>query len=229
MCDFNIIKPIATIHTDFPQKFGIPRQSGLIEELKGSIIFEKDFQNPDAVRGLDGFSHLWIIWLFDNTTRAKFVPTVRPPRLGGSERMGVFATRSPFRPNPIGLSCVRLDSIEETKNQGCILHVSGPDMMDGTRIIDIKPYLPFTDSYPMASTGYIKENPWHELSVNISDELLALIPEEKKESLLKILRMDPRSADKKASGKSCAMYFANMNIIFEVTNDLLTVTAIESS
>lgn len=223
-----IINPIATIHTDFPQKFGIPRQSGMIEELKGTIIFEKEYQNPDALRGLEGFSHLWLLWLFDDTTRDKFVPTVRPPRLGGSERMGVFATRSPFRPNPIGLSCVKLDYIENTNTNGNILHVLGADMKDGTRIIDIKPYLPFVDSYPEAAAGYITQNPWTELTLHISEELLALIPAEKRESLLKVLKMDPRSANKKASGKECALYFADLNVKFSVENNILTVLSIET-
>lgn len=148
------IKTIARIQSDFPEKFGIPRQSGLIQELKAKIIFEPEYRNPDALKGLEGYSHIWLIWGFSKAVRKHWSPTVRPPRLGGNQRMGVFATRSPFRPNPLGLSLVRLDGIEPTEESGSILHVSGADLMDGTPIFDIKPYLPYVESYPDACGGF---------------------------------------------------------------------------
>ena len=172
------MRPIATIHTDFPTKFGIPRQGGLIEELHSTIVFEPEFRNPDALRGLEEFSHLWLIWQFSDALRDTWSPTVRPPRLGGNVKKGVFATRSPFRPNPIGLSVVKFDGMEQT-NKGVILHISGADLMDGTPIYDIKPYLPHIDAIPDASGGFAKEVSVYELQVIFPDALLQKLPEEK--------------------------------------------------
>ena len=183
---------IAHIRTDFPTKFGIPRQSGLVEELKGRIIFEPEYRNPDAVRGLDGFSHLWLIWQFSGTKRDSWSPTVKPPRLGGNTRMGVFATRSPFRPNDIGLSSVRLEKIEITHELGAVLHVAGADLMDGTAIYDIKPYLPYTDSHPEAAAGFAGAVLNYELEVVFPSELLARIPEDRHEAIIAVLKQDPR-------------------------------------
>ena len=168
------LKIIARIQTDFPAKFGIPRQSGMVEELKGKIVFDPEYRNPEAVRGLEGFSHIWLIWEFSEAKRDEWSPTVRPPRLGGNVRKGVFATRSPFRPNPIGLSAVKLCKVEIDAIMGPVLHVSGADLMDGTPIYDIKPYIPFADSYPYASSGFINEVDRNNLKIIFPDELLTV-------------------------------------------------------
>ena len=157
------MRPIAHIRSDFPTKFGIPRQAGLVEELRATVIFEPEFRDPEALRGIDGFSHLWLIWEFSQARRDSWSPTVRPPRLGGNTRMGVFATRSPFRPNPIGLSCVKLVGVERTDAFGTVLHVAGADLMDGTPIYDIKPYIPFTDCHAGAAAGFVDRNTWRTL------------------------------------------------------------------
>ena len=185
------MKTIAHIKTDFPEKFGIPRQSSRLYDLKGEILFIPEFRHPDAVKGLDGFDYIWLLWKFDVPEKDNFTATVRPPRLGGNVRMGVFATRSPFRPNPIGLSCVHLDSVELTGN-GPVLKVSGVDMKDGTKILDIKPYLPSYDSHPDAKEGFTKDSIDHHLEVNISDDFLALFPREKRAGILGLLADDPR-------------------------------------
>ena len=178
------LKIIARIRSDFPSKFGIPRQSGLVEELKAELVFEPEYRNPEALRGIEGFSHIWLIWLFSEAVRASWSPTVRPPRLGGNTRMGVFATRSPFRPNPIGLSAVRLDGIRRDETLGQVLLVSGADLMDGTPILDIKPYLPFADSYPQASGGFTGQKIDGPLKVEVSQPLLAQVPKEHRQALL---------------------------------------------
>ena len=173
------IKPIARMCSDFPSKFGIPRQSGLVEELRSTVVFEPEFRNPDTLRGLEGFSHLWIIWQFSEAVRSNWSPTVRPPRLGGNTRMGVFATRSPFRPNNLGLSCVKLLGVEQTEN-GAVIHVAGADLMDGTPIFDIKPYIPYSDSHPEALGGFTDTAEDFLLEVEFPESLLRQLPEEKR-------------------------------------------------
>lgn len=216
------MKIIAQIHTDFSTKFGIPRQSGIVESLKGTIIFEPEYRNPDAFRGLDGFSHIWIIWQFSEAIREEWSPTVRPPRLGGNKRVGVFSTRSPFRPNPIGLSSVKLEKIEYHPELGPVLHVSGADLMDKTPIYDIKPYLPYTDSHPEAVDGFVTEYKNDSLEVDFPEELLCLIPEEHRETLIKVLAQDPRPSYQKDSKRIYGFEYGGFDIRFTVENDLLT-------
>ena len=184
---------IARIHNDFSSKFGIPRQSGIIETLKATIVFEPAYRNADALRGLEGFSHIWLIWEFSETARDIWSPTVRPPRLGGTKRMGVFATRSPFRPNPIGLSSVKLEHIELHATLGPILHISGADLMHNTPIYDIKPYLPYTDSHPDAIGGFADTTKAHALHVKFPESLLSLIPNKLQESLISVLSPRPQA------------------------------------
>lgn len=217
------MKTIATIKTDFPEKFGIPRQSSRIVELKGEIIFTPKYRHPDAVKGLEGFDYLWILWKFDVPEKENFTATVRPPRLGGNVRMGVFATRSPFRPNPIGLSCVHLDAIDFT-NEGPVLKVSGVDMKDGTEIIDIKPYLPSYDSHPDAKEGFTKDSVNHHLEVEISDSFLSVFPEEKRAGIFAILADDPRPSYQDDPERIYGVAYAGYNIQFKVSAGILTVT-----
>ena len=188
------INVIAHIHSDFPTKFGIPRQSGLVKGLEAYIVFEPEYRIEQAFRGLEGYSHIWLLWQFSDALRSEWSPTVRPPRLGGNKRMGVFATRSPFRPNNIGLSAVKLERIVNDPELGTVLYVSGADLKDGTPIYDIKPYLPYTDSYADAECGFAGEVFGHSLEVSIPEELLNLVPEEKREPLLGLLAQDPRPA-----------------------------------
>lgn len=218
---------IAHIRTDFPTKFGIPRQSGLVEELKGRIIFEPEYRNPDAVRGLDGFSHLWLIWQFSGTKRDSWSPTVKPPRLGGNTRMGVFATRSPFRPNDIGLSSVRLEKIEITHELGAVLHVAGADLMDGTAIYDIKPYLPYTDSHPEATAGFAGAVLDYELKVAFPPKLLARIPEDRHEAIIAVLKQDPRPSYHDMPDRVYGVEFAGFDVRFTVREGVLTVCEVE--
>ncbi len=220
---------IAHIRTDFPTKFGIPRQSGLVEELKGRIIFEPEYRNPDAVRGLDGFSHLWLIWQFSGTKRDSWSPTVKPPRLGGNTRMGVFATRSPFRPNDIGLSSVRLEKIEITHELGAVLHVAGADLMDGTAIYDIKPYLPYTDSHPEAAAGFAGAVLNYELEVVFPSELLARIPEDRHEAIIAVLKQDPRPSYHDMPDRVYGVEFAGFDVRFTVREGVLTVCEVVSA
>ena len=220
------MKPIAHIFTDFPDKFGIPRQSGLIDELVGKIVFEKEYRDPSALKGLEQFSHIWLIWEFSQAKRDTWSPTVRPPRLGGNKRMGVFATRSPFRPNPIGLSSVKLKEIAIEK-EGPVLYVTGADLMNGTPIFDIKPYIPLSDCHPDASEGYTGETKLHLLQVVCEENLLAVIPKEKQTALLKTLAQDPRPAYLDDPTREYGITFGNHNIKFTVTDDVLTVTKIE--
>jgi tRNA-Thr(GGU) m(6)t(6)A37 methyltransferase TsaA len=221
-------KIIAHIRTDFPTKFGIPRQSGLIDELKGEIVFEPQYRVPEAVRGLEGFSHIWIIWQFSEAVRDGWSPTVRPPRLGGNKRMGVFATRSPFRPNAVGLSCVRLEEIVHGGKDGTVLRVAGADLMDGTPIIDIKPYLPLSDCHPEASGGFSSERAGYALEVDFPKELLEKVPKCKREALRAVLSHDPRPAYQEDSERVYGFEFAGMEIKFTVADGKLTVVSAEN-
>ena len=218
---------IAHIRSDFSEKFGIPRQSGLVDSTRATIVFEPEYRNPDAFRGLDGYSHLWLIWQFSETVREDWSPTVRPPRLGGNKRMGVFATRSPFRPNPIGLSSVRITGIDLHSAEGPIIHVAGADLLDGTPIYDIKPYLPYTDSHPDARGGFGFTPGEGAVNVRISDELLAKIPKELRESALDLLREDPRPGYQNDPNRVYYMAYADFEIGFTVDGDILTVTEIK--
>ena len=222
-----IIEEIARIKTDFPTKFGIPRQSGIVKDLKGTIVFERKYQDPNAIRGLDGFSHIWVIWGFSENYGKEYSPTVRPPRLGGNERMGVFATRSPFRPNNLGLSCLKLDKIEQTKENGYVLHVSGADMMDNTPIYDIKPYLAFSDSIEDAKGGFSSEIGEYKLRVNVDKNLLSDLPKEKFDTLCRILAEDPRPAYIEDENRIFGFLFCDREIKFKVKEKELTVVSVE--
>ena len=227
------LKVIAHIRTDFPTKFALPRQSGLSKELIGTIVFEREYQNPDALRGLSDYSHIWLIWGFsEGFASAKdgnktFSPTVRPPRLGGNRRMGIFATRSPNRPNPIALSCVKIESIEKTEDSGHVIHVSGIDMMDNTPIYDIKPYLPHTECIPDAIGGFAVPAAEHALTVDCVPELLSKIPESKRPGLLEVLSEDPRPSYQDDPGREYGFPYAGFEIKFKVQNNHLTVTSID--
>ena len=218
---------IGRIHTDFPTKFGIPRQSGLVDELKGTIIFEPEYRNPDAFRGIEDFSHIWLLWGFAEAVRETLSLTVRPPRLGGNKRLGVFATRSPFRPNAVGLSCVKLEKVELHTDQGPVLHVSGADLMDGTPIYDIKPYLPFADSHPEASGGYTDQTKEYGLQVKISEEILSMVSEEKRDALKAVLAHDPRPSYQNDLERIYGMEFAGYEVKFRVEDGILYVINIE--
>lgn len=217
---------IAKIYTDFPEKFGLPRQSGLVDELQGKIIFESKYRNPDALRGLEEFSHIWLIWGFHKSKQEGWSPMVKPPRLGGNTKMGVFATRSPNRPNNLGLSCVRLDKIENHKDYGLILHVSGVDLMDQTPIYDIKPYLPYCDSHPDASEGFAENVKENVLKVEIKDELLSLIPVKHHKALIGVLKQDPRPSYHNDPERIYGFYFAGYNIRFRVQDNVISVCEI---
>ena len=217
------INPIARMHSDFATKFGIPRQSGLVEELRSSIVFEPEYRNADALRGIEDFSHLWIIWQFSEAVRDGWSPTVRPPRLGGNTRMGVFATRSPFRPNNLGLSCVKLLSVEQTDEFGTVLHVGGADLMDGTPIFDIKPYIPYSDCHPDAAGGFTDTAGDFLLEVNFPVELLQKLPEDKREAAIGVLSHDPRPSYQRKPGRIYGLNFAGFDIRFTVDDNLLNV------
>ena len=220
------MKVIAHIHTDFPTKFGIPRQSGIIPSLQATIVFEPDYRNPEAVRGLEEFSHIWILWEFSQAVRDTWSPTVRPPRLGGNVRKGVFATRSPFRPNPIGLSSVRLEHIEFDAKLGPVLYVTGADLMDGTPIYDIKPYIAYTDSHPDAVSGFASTPAEYLLEVDFAEELLQKVPESQRENLIEVLAHDPRPQYHADPERVYGMEFGGMEVKFKVNHDLLTVLEI---
>ena len=220
------MKIIATMKSDFSEKFGIPRQSGLVDDLVSTIIFEPEYRTMDALRGLEDFSHLWILWQFSKAVRESWSPTVRPPRLGGNIRMGVFATRSPFRPNEIGLSAVKILGIEQTERFGPVIHVSGADLMDGTPIFDIKPYIPYCDSYPEAAGGFTSTADDYLLDVIIPHQLLDKIPENKRKALIGILSHDPRPSYQSDSNRIYGLNFAGFNIGFTVKDKVLTVTKI---
>ena len=221
------MKIIARIHNDFKEKFGIPRQSGLSGELKSVIVFEPEYRNPEALRGIEGYSHLWLIWQFSEAIRDDWSPTVRPPRLGGNKRVGVFATRSPYRPNPIGLSSVKLISVEATENDGYVLIVSGADMLDGTPIYDIKPYIAYSDCHADAISGFADPVKDYSLNVDFCKELLSKIDVLKQNSLIEILRQDPRPSYQNDPEREYGMRFANYEIFFRVDGDTLTVTRVE--
>ena len=216
------LKVIAHIRTAFPTKFGIPRQSGLVDSLRGEVIFTPEYRNADAVRGLEDFSHIWLVWQFSGAVRDNWSPTVRPPRLGGNTRMGVFATRSPFRPNPLGLSSVQLEAIEHRPDVGPVLIVRGADLMDGTPILDIKPYLPYTDSHPDARGGFAP-GPQAALEVQTSAGVLAPVPPDKRQALLDTLAQDPRPGYQHEPGRVYGLLFAGCNVRFTVEDGVLTV------
>lgn len=218
---------IARIHSDFKTKFGIPRQSGLVEELQATIVFEPEYRNEDALRGIEDFSHLWIIWQFSEAVRQEWSPTVRPPRLGGNTRMGVFATRSPFRPNHMGLSCVRLLGVEKTEKYGSVLYVGGADLMDGTPILDVKPYIPYSDSKPDAAGGFTERAEDFLLKVDFPDNLLLLLPEAKRKAAIGVLSHDPRPSYQKDSERIYGMTFAGFDIRFSVKDKVLTVQEVQ--
>ena len=221
------IQVIARMKSDFPTKFGIPRQSGLVQELRSTIVFEPEFRNPDALRGIEGFSHLWLIWQFSEAVRTEWSPTVRPPRLGGNTRMGVFATRSPFRPNNLGLSSVRLLGVEETAEFGTVLHVGGADLMDGTPIFDIKPYIAYGDSHPDAVGGFTDTAGDFLLEVDFPAPLLSQLPEDKRQAAMAVLSHDPRPSYQRKPGRIYGLTFAGFDIRFTVEENTLTVIAVE--
>lgn len=220
------LKVIAHIHTAFPTKFGIPRQSGLVDSLRGEVIFTPEYRSHDAVRGLEDFSHIWLVWQFSGAVRDTWSPTVRPPRLGGNTRMGVFATRSPFRPNPIGLSSVKLEKIELRQDVGPVLIVRGADLMDGTPIYDIKPYLPYADCHVDASEGFTAHTQSHCLQVECDSALWAKVPPEEREALAGVLANDPRPSYQNDPERVYGMEFGGLEVRFSVKDDTLTVREI---
>ena len=221
------MKPVARIRSDFPTKFGIPRQAGLVEALTATVVFEPEFRDPEALRGIEDFSHLWLIWEFSAAKRDSWSPTVRPPRLGGNTRVGVFATRSPFRPNPIGLSCVRLLGVEHTHAAGTVLHVAGADLMDGTPIFDIKPYIPYADCHPDATEGFTAPGQDYLLEVDIPQRLLARIPEDRREALKGVLAQDPRPSYQRDPERVYGFGFAGLEVRFTVRDGVLLVQDIK--
>lgn len=223
------MKVIARIHSDFSTKFGVPRQSGLVDALESTVVFEPEYRSADALRGMEGFSHLWLVWVFDKAVRDTWSPTVRPPRLGGNERMGVFATRSPFRPNPIALSCVRLAGVEQTKEHGTVLRIRGADLMDGTPILDIKPYIPYADCHSDAEGGFAAAPAGETLGVVIPPQLLEKVPESRREALRGVLAQDPRPHYHDDPTRVYGFGFAGMEVKFSVDDGVLTVVDIEPS
>ena len=221
------MQPVARVSTCYPDKFGAPRQSGLVPDARARLVFEPPFRHPDAVRGLEGFSHLWLVWVFSENVDKGWSPTVRPPRLGGNVRMGVFATRAPFRPNPIGLSAVRLERVELHPLDGPVLHLSGVDLVDGTPILDIKPYIPYADSHPDAMGGFASVPAGETLEVVIPPELLARIPEAHREALRGVLAQDPRPHYQKDPERIYGFPFAGMEVRFSVDGTRLTVRDIQ--
>ena len=220
------IRPIARIRSDLPTKFGVPRQAGLVEALEATVVFEPDFRNPDALRGLEGFSHIWLIWQFSEALREGWSPTVRPPRLGGNTRMGVFATRSPFRPNALGLSCVRLVGVERDAECGPVLRVAGADLVDGTPIFDIKPYLPYADSKPEATGGFAPDGD-KTLRVEYAEGTEEKIPPEKRAALKGVLERDPRPRYQHDPSRVYGLPFAGRDVRFTVDGETLRVVAVE--
>ncbi|MGM9589267.1 MAG: tRNA (N6-threonylcarbamoyladenosine(37)-N6)-methyltransferase TrmO [Faecousia sp.] len=220
------IQAIARMHSDFATKFGIPRQSGLVEELRSTIVFEPEFRNADALRGIEDYSHLWIIWQFSEAVRQGWSPTVRPPRLGGNTRMGVFATRSPFRPNNLGLSCVRLLGVEQTADHGTVLHVGGADLMDGTPIFDIKPYIPYADCQVEATGGFTDTAGAFLLQVTFPEHLLNILPESKRQAAIAVLSHDPRPSYQRQPERIYGLTFAGYDLRFRVEADTLTVVEV---
>lgn len=220
------LKVIAKIHTAFKEKFGIPRQSGIANTV-GKIVFEKEYRAPEALRGIEGYSHLWLIWEFSEAKRERWSPTVRPPRLGGNKRVGVFATRSPYRPNPIGLSSVKLLDVIHTESEGIVLIVSGADILDGTPIYDIKPYLKYTDSHEDAIGGFSDSVAGYRLTVDFPAELLGKIPNTEQNNLIKLLECDPRPAYKESGAQEYGMKYSDCEIFFKVCGGVLTVTDVK--
>lgn len=221
------MKIVARIHSDFPEKFGIPRQSGLVPQTRARIVFEPEYRVADALRGIEGYSHLWLIWSFSKAERDTWSPTVRPPRLGGNTRVGVFATRSPFRPNAIGLSSVTLEEVKLHTPEGPVLIVGGADLMDGTPIYDIKPYLPYVDSHPDARGGFAEEKAGYALRVVIPPEIETLVPADKREALRGVLAGDPRPSYQSDPSREYGAAFAGMNVKFIVSDGVLEVTGVE--
>lgn len=222
------IRPIARIESDFDSPFGIPRQAGIVDELRSRIVFEPEYRNDDALRGIEGYSHLWLIWQFSENLRSDYSPTVRPPRLGGNVRMGVYATRSPFRPNSLGLSCVRLLGLEKTPDSGTVICVGGADLMNGTPIFDIKPYIPYSDCIPDALENFATA-PDFPLEVRFKSGTENLLPADKLEALKKVLSCDPRPHYQKDSERIYGMSFSGYNIKFRVTDSCLTVIDVSNS
>lgn len=223
-----LLKPVAHIRNDYKEKFGIPRQSGRAPSVLSEIVFEKEYRSADALRGIEGFSHLWLLFDFSLSHRDEWSPTVRPPRLGGNERVGVFASRSPFRPNPVGLSCVRLVRVEKRENEGLVLLVSGADLLDGTPVFDVKPYLPFADCVTDATGGYAAAHEGHRLQVNFPENLLSKIPQDKRDGLIETLADDPRPSYQDDPSRVYGMRFGGWEIKFTVRNNALTVTEVFS-
>ena len=221
-----VIRVIARMRSDFPAKFGIPRQSGLVEELRSTIVFEPEFRNPDALRGIENYSHLWLIWQFSEAVRQGWSPTVRPPRLGGNTRMGVFATRSPFRPNNLGLSSVRLLGVRHTREFGTVLDVGGADLMDGTPIFDIKPYIPYGDCHPEATGGFTDQVGDFLLQVEFPPALLNQLPEEKRAAAIGVLSHDPRPSYQREPDRVYGLSFSGFDIRFTVADNVLTVQSV---
>ena len=221
------IQVIARMRSDFATKFGIPRQSGLVQELRSTIVFEPEFRNPDTLRGIEDFSHLWIIWQFSEAVRTGWSPTVRPPRLGGNTRMGVFATRSPFRPNNLGLSSVKLLGVEHTQEYGTVLHVGGADLMDGTPIFDIKPYIPYGDCHPEATGGFTDTAGEFLLQVDFPSALRNILPQDKQAAAIGVLSHDPRPSYQRKPDRVYGITFAGFDIRFTVKDDTLTVIAVD--
>lgn len=221
------MKVIAHIHSDFREKFGIPRQSGLVEELRARVVFQPEYRVREAFRGLEGFSHIWLLWEFSESRREGWSPTVRPPRLGGNRRVGVFATRSPFRPNPLGLSCVRLERIEMDSPEGPVLHVLGADLLDGTPVFDVKPYVPMTDCRQDAAGGFSDEHRDDLLQVDFPRPLLELVPEDQRSALLGVLSQDPRPSYQSDPQRVYGMAFGELNVSFSVDGGVLCVKNIE--
>ena len=229
MAQEHTIRVIARIHSDFPTKFGIPRQSGLVDDLRAAVVFEPEYRSEQAVRGLEEFSHLWLIWQFSQAAREGWSPTVRPPRLGGNRRLGVFASRSPFRPNPLGLSAVRLESVRLHPALGPVLHVAGADLMDGTPIYDIKPYVPYADAYPQAAGGFVDRVERRLLEVACPPELLDRVPEGKRAALLSVLAQDPRPSYHADPDRVYGMAFAGLEVRFTVAEERLTVREVSAA
>lgn len=226
MCQEFPMRAIARVHSDFPTKFGVPRQSGLVNALESTLVFEPEFRGEDALRGLEGFSHLWLVWVFHRTARRDWSPTVRPPRLGGNARMGVFATRSPFRPNPIGLSAVELAGMERTARWGTVLHLRGADLVDGTPVLDIKPYLPYADCIPEALGGFAAAPAGAALAVEIPPELLERVPTGRRDALRAVLAQDPRPHYQADPERVYGFGFAGLEVRFTVAGGVLTVREI---
>lgn len=221
------MKPIAYIHNDYTAKFGIPRQSGLVEQVESTIVFEPEYRNADALRGIEGYSHLWLVWIFSEAIRDNWSPTVLPPRLGGKTRMGVFATRSPFRPNPIGLSSVKLLGVELHTKAGPVIHVAGADLMDGTPILDVKPYLPYTDSHPDAIGGFADPVRDYALEVVFPEEWMAQVPQRLREPVLGLLAQDPRPSYQNDPERVYGVAFGGYDFRFRVQEGVLTVCEVE--